>query len=245
VDRASSTLTTHPSNQVRLRVRLFAVLREQVGASELDLERLPDGLDIAGLKRELVQRYPVFGDLSYAAGVMGDSYVPDSTLLTSGDVVALLPPVSGGSPGGGFEDGVFELSAEPIDPGEIGARVGHPGCGGTVVFTGTTRDSHRGREVLQLDYEAFHEMAGPEMERIFADCKEAWPCEPPGLRMVCVHRHGAVEVGQPSVVVAVASPHRDTAFGAARYLIDTLKERLPVWKKEIYTDGQHWVGDRP
>jgi molybdopterin synthase catalytic subunit/molybdopterin converting factor small subunit len=230
---------------VQLRVRLFAVLRERAGTSELELDSLPEDLDIGGLKRELVQRYPVFGDLSYAAGVIGDSYVPDSTALKAGDLVSLLPPVSGGAPEGSLEDGLFELSADPIDPGEIGSRVGHPGCGATVLFTGTTRDNHRGQTVVRLDYEAFHEMAGPEMRRIFTDCKEAWGTEAPGLRMICVHRHGAVEVGKPSVVVAVASAHRDAAFGAARFLIDTLKARLPVWKKEIYADGEHWVGDRP
>ena len=116
-----------------------------------------------------------------------------------------------------------------------------------MTFTGTTRDTNRGLDVVRLDYEAFERMTGPEMVRIFEECRAAHssPDDPArALRMLCVHRVGTVEVGEPSIVIAVASPHRDTAFKAARFLIDTLKERLPVWKKEIYTDGHHWIGDR-
>ena len=91
-----------------------------------------------------------------------------------------------------------------------------------------------------------HEMAGPEMARIFAECRAEVARDDPerALRMLCVHRTGTVGVGEPSVFVGVASPHRDAAFAAARRLIDRLKERLPVWKKEVYADGHHWVGDR-
>ena len=110
------------------------------------------------------------------------------------------------------------------------------------MFTGTTRDTNRGQEVVRLDYEAFHAMAGPEMSRIFEDCAAAQARVGGGdprldLRMLCVHRTGTVGVGEPSVVIAVASPHRDAAFLAARFLIDTLKERLPVWKKRSTTAG--------
>ena len=88
-------------------------------------------------------------------------------------------------------------------------------------------------------------MSGPEMARIFAECRQRFSDDGErALRMLCVHRSGVVEVGEPSVVIAVASPHREAAFEAARFLIDTLKERLPVWKKEVYTDGHEWIGDR-
>ena len=115
-----------------------------------------------------------------------------------------------------------------------------------MTFTGTTRNTNRGQDVVRLDYEAFEPMTGPEMERIFEECRAVHGGPDPArrLRMLCVHRIGTVGVGEPSVVIAVASPHRDSAFLAARFLIDTLKERLPVWKKEVYGDGHHWIGDR-
>ncbi len=185
------------------------------------------------------------------AGVVGTEYVRDAHPLAEGDVVALLPPVSGGS--GAPEQtaderlaaGWFELTREPLDPGALHARVVHKSCGAVVVFTGITRETNRGQAVLRLDYEAFHEMSGPEMARIFEECRTRFGDDGErALRMLCVHRSGVVEVGEPSVVIAVASPHREAAFEAARFLIDTLKEWLPVWKKEVYTDGHEWIGDR-
>ena len=125
------------------------------------------------------------------------------------------------------------------------ARIGHPSCGGSAVFVGTTRDTNRGEAVVRLEYEAYDAMTGPEMERIFDRCRaELAPANGGGLRMLVQHRVGVVEVGEPSVIVAVASPHRDLAFRACRFLIDALKETLPVWKKEVYAGGHHWIGDR-
>jgi molybdopterin synthase catalytic subunit len=238
---------------VNVSVRLFAALRERAGTDQLRLEGLPDDLDVAGLKRELERRHPELGDLGYVRGVLGTRYVDDATPVGDADEVAFLPPVSGGAPAPGTgEDaallaGIFELSADPLDPAACQRRVAHPTCGGVVLFTGTTRERNRGQDVARLDYEAFAAMAGPEMARIFAECRERFAGEGDPeltLRMLCQHRTGVVEVGQPSVAIAVASPHRAAAFDACRFLIDTLKERLPVWKKEIYGDGHHWIGDR-
>jgi len=141
-----------------------------------------------------------------------------------------------------YEAGVFELVREPLVPAQIEERVQHPACGATVCFTGSTREENRGKRVVRLEYEAFEKMTGPEMQRIFERCR----AEQQGarLRMLVAHRVGVVEVGEPSVVIAVASPHRAQAFAAARFLIDELKRTLPVWKKEIYADGEHWIGDR-
>ena len=141
-----------------------------------------------------------------------------------------------------YEQGVFELVREPLDPAALEARVGHPSCGACVCFTGTTREENRGKRVVRLEYEAFEKMAGPEMERIFERCRAEQPDA--RLRMLVAHRIGIVAVGEPSVVIAVASPHRAPAFAACRFLIDELKRTLPVWKKEIYADGAHWIGDR-
>jgi len=236
---------------MRLSIRLFAVLRERAGASELVLEGLQEGLDVAALKRELARRHPELGSLEGVRGVLGDAYVDDATELSDGAEVSLLPPVSGGAPPApDYARGVFEIQEAPLEPAEAQRRVAHPSCGANVLFVGTTRDTNRERDVERLDYEAFESMAGAEMARIHAECLARFGPESKGgdpaleLRMLTLHRTGTVGVGEPSVVVAVASPHRDAAFAAARFLIDELKARVPLWKKEVYGDGHHWIGER-
>lgn len=242
---------------MNLLIHLHAVLRERAGREELTLEGVPEGTDVAAAKRLVTAAVPALGELDHVRGVLGNRYVPDDHVLDGREPLHLLPPVSGGAPD---EDellaaGLFELSADPIDPAACLARVGHETCGAAVVFTGSTRTRNRGQAVQLLEYEAFAAMAGPEMERVFADCRARFgeggteePADPAPegrlLRMFCVHRTGDVPLGQPSVVVAVASPHRDAAFRACRFLIDELKARLPVWKKEHYEAGHHWIGDR-
>lgn len=237
---------------MQIEVRLFAVLAERAGAASVQVEFTGGELTMAELKRLVMEQHPKVGQLGFSSGVVGTSYVADDAVIDLASELALLPPVSGGQPEA-LEAGVFELSSEPIDPGSLGARVAHATCGATVVFTGTTRNRNRGQIVEQLDYEAFDAMAGPEMSRIFERCLKSFG--PPAasadedrrqrvLRMLCVHRTGTVPVGEPSVVIAVSSPHRNAAFDAARFLIDELKQSLPVWKQEHYQDGHHWIGDR-
>ena len=233
-------------------MRLFAGLRERAGTERLELE-VVDGLDLGGLKRELERRHPELGPLAVVRGVVGTSYVPEPTRLAPGSEVALIPPVSGGSGGSGRGDeaalraGVFELSAAPLEPESARARVAHRNCGGTLVFVGSARERNRGKDVVRLDYEAFAAMAEREMAHIFEDARARIVRDDPTreLRMLVQHRTGTVAVGEPAVVVAVASPHRDAAFQAARFLIDELKARVPLWKKEVYADGHHWIGERP
>ena len=143
-------------------------------------------------------------------------------------------------------NGVLEMRRGALDPAEAFRRVQDRSCGAVALFVGTARERNRDRDVERLDYEAFDAMAGAEMERIFAECRARIDAERPehALRMLVLHRTGAVGVGEPSVVVAVASPHRDAAFQACRFLIDELKARVPLWKREVYSDGHHWIGDR-
>jgi MoaE-MoaD fusion protein len=233
---------------MKVRVLLFASLRERAGVGELTIDNLPDGSTLEGLKAHLSGSHPELGPLDHVAGVLAEEYVPDSTLLQEGQEVALLPPVSGGE-----EDplhaGLFELESKAIDIEALRKRVEHDTCGAVVLFSGNVRETNRGSDVTGIDYEAFAKMAYPEMGRIFERCR-AEHGDPDGthpefaLRMLCVHRVGHVGVGESSVLVAVASPHRDRAFLAARFLIDELKASLPVWKKEMYSDGHHWIGDR-
>jgi MoaE-MoaD fusion protein len=235
---------------MKLTVRLFAALAERAGTRALVLEGLPDALTLGELKREIERQHPAVGTLAHVAGVVGTQYAKDDRVIQAADDVSLLPPVSGGAPDTdeALERGVFELSSEPIDASACQRRVAHPACGAITLFTGTTRDLNRGQRVVRLDYEAFDAMTGPEMARIFERCLAALRSEAASpevrVRMLCVHRVGTVTVGEPSVVIAVASPHREAAFRACRFLIDELKQTLPIWKKEIYADGHHWIGDR-
>lgn len=249
--------THDASTKLHCRVEFFAGLRERFGADALERVELERGATIADLKRVLLERWPRLGSLANVRAVLGTQYVRDDTLVANGATVHLLPPVSGGADAGevsmapDFEKGVFELVATALDPGAAFARVAHPSCGGSVVFSGTTRDTNRGKAVVKLDYEAFERMCGPQMARIFEQCL-ALHGPPAGgaesaherrLRMLVQHRTGVVEVGETSVVVAVASPHRAAAFDAARFLIDELKRSLPVWKKESHADGHEWIGE--
>lgn len=241
---------------MQITVRLYASLRERAGVGELVLKDLEPGVSVAGAKARLLELHPELGSLEGVRGVLGTNYVDDGETIDAADELHLLPPVSGGE-ADPMERGVFELSGDALDPGRAIERVGHPAFGGTVLFSGTTREHNRGQAVVTLDYEAFEAMSGPEMQRIFSEALERFgppsatadgaAGQEPGelrLRMLVQHRTGVVGVGETSVLVAVASPHRDAAFGAARFLIDELKGRLPVWKKEVYRDGHHWIGDR-
>ncbi|MBI5432012.1 MAG: molybdenum cofactor biosynthesis protein MoaE [Planctomycetes bacterium] len=229
-------------------VLFFASLRERAGCSSAVLE-LAVGADVAAAKRAALARFPELRNLDGIRGALREAYVNDDARLADGDELALLPPVSGGAPDrdADLERGLFELASEPIDVEACRRRVAHESCGAAVVFVGSTRDSNRGKDVVELEYEAFAAMAGPEMARSFERCVAEHGSATDAakkLRMLCVHRTGRVGLGEPSVVIAVASPHRAAAFEACRFLIEELKRSLPVWKKERYVGGEHWIGDR-
>lgn len=233
---------------MRVSVRMFAGLRERCGAARLELD-LDERADVAALKRRLEALYPSLGSLAGVRVAVDRAYADDSTALHAEQEVALIPPVSGGSgEAERLERGIFELSEHELDPAACQRRVEGPSFGACVLFCGNARDHSRGRAVVGLHYEAYAEMLEPEMGRIFAECL-AQAREPDGsparLRLLVVHRVGEVAIGRPAVVIAVASRHRDAAFAAARFLIDTLKARLPMWKRETYPDGAVWIGDRP
>jgi molybdopterin synthase catalytic subunit len=128
---------------------------------------------------------------------------------------------------------------EPLDVGSVVNRVIGPDIGGIVSFIGTVRDRSRGRSIRYLEYDAYPEMAEREIRRIADDAARLWP----GTRVAVAHRRGRLEVGEIAVVVVAGAPHRGDAFAAARYTIDTLKERVPIWKKEVTADGEYWVED--
>ena len=209
---------------VRVKVRLFAALREQVGSRSLELE-LPDGATVADVWAALGQGAEPAG-LVYA---VNRAYVDREVVLVDGDEVAVIPPVSGGA---------FRLSDEPLSLEAVAAEVASDEAGAIATFVGTTRAHSRGREVIRLEYEAYEGMAEAEMERIAGLLRERHDV----LDVAIHHRVGPVEIGETSVVIAVAAAHRAAAFDACREAIDTLKQTVPLWKKELYVGGHEWIG---
>jgi MoaE-MoaD fusion protein len=209
---------------VKVAVKLFAALREQVGARERSLE-LADGASIDDV-------WPALGLGEEPTGLVyavNRSYVERGTPLADGDEVALIPPVSGGA---------FRLSENPLSIESVAAEVASDQAGAIATFVGTTRARSRDRDVIRLEYEAYEGMAEAEMERIAQEVCERHDV----LEMAIHHRVGPVEIGETSVVIAVSAPHRAAAFDACREAIDTLKQTVPLWKKELYVGGEEWIG---
>jgi molybdopterin synthase catalytic subunit len=165
-------------------------------------------------------------------------YAQASQVLHEGDEVGLLPPVSGGSEG---MERHGTLTSEPIRPELLIAAVKRAEDGAVVVFDGIVRNHSNGRQTLFLDYEAFPELAIKQMEALVAHAIEQF-----GIRDAwIVHRLGRLEIGETSVLIVVASAHRAQAFEACRWLIDTLKKTVPIWKKETFADGSVWAAGEP
>lgn len=207
---------------VRVTVRLFAGLRERAGTARIELdgvERLDDVWPRLGLGDEPP-------GLLYA---VNREYVERGRALADGDEVAVIPPVSGGA---------LVLSADPLDVAAVVSQAESDDAGAVASFVGTVRRSSRGRDVVRLEYEAYEEMAEEMLARLAAGLKAKH-----GLCEVAIHhRVGVVEIGDASVVIAVSAPHRAAALDACREAIDTLKETIPLWKKEFYADGEEWIG---
>jgi molybdopterin synthase catalytic subunit len=219
---------------MRVAVRLFGAVREAVGEKELRVE-VPETASVDDLRRLLARRYPIFDAFGERLSCSVNlEVVPAGTRLADGDEVAFLPPVAGGA-------GTCWISELPLDLADAVARVAGPGMGGIVTFIGAVRDHARGRAIRHLEYEAYPEMAVREMEKIADEAARRWP----EARVAIGHRAGHLEIGEIAVVVVAAAPHRDEAFQACRFAIDTLKQTVPIWKKEFAEDGEYWVDDRP
>jgi len=218
---------------MQITVRLFAAYREALGSPAASLA-VPDGTTAGQVWELLVRGHPALRRLAPPTAVaVNDAIHPPDRRLADGDQVALLAPVSGGE--------LLELVREPIHVDALLDAVRHPSAGAVVLFLGTVRRHSRGRAVERLEYEAYDVLARTEMARIAAHAAQRW-----GVRIAIVHRVGALAIGEISVAIAVAAPHRRDAFEAGRFAIDTLKRTVPIWKKEIWADGAEWIGqDEP
>jgi MoaE-MoaD fusion protein len=221
---------------MHVRILPFGVLKESLGAAPFAFD-LPRGSTVADLLGRLGVHAPVLELLGIAVSVNAE-YAERTRELREDDEVGLLPPVSGGlDPQHSRNANVVRLTREVIDADGLIVAAKQGADGAVVVFDGIVRNNSRGRQTLYLDYEAYEEMAIRQMNGLTAEAIERF-----GIRHVSiVHRLGRLQVGETSVLIIVASAHRAQAYEASRWLIDTLKKTVPIWKKETFVDGAVWA----
>jgi len=242
---------------VTVTVLFFGAARDIVGQAEMQLSL--HATNAASALEELLEKFPELGRFgrSLLFAVNQEYAQPDREIKT-GDELAVFPPVSGGcaapthnpdetgpqttgtagvSPASTHANDFFELTTQPIDVGAVARRVVLPECGATVTLDGYAREWTRGRRTLYLVYEAYAPMALSELVRLGRDAHERFEIAHIGI----VHRTGRLEIGETSVVIAVSAPHRAAAFAACQWAIGELKRTVPIWKKEVFEDGEVWV----
>jgi molybdopterin synthase catalytic subunit len=232
---------------MRVRVLSFGVLKDRFGTSPTTAE-LPDGATVAELLAYVGSGQPV--DLLRGIAVsVNAEYATVAQVLREGDEVGLLPPVSGGcaQPASASNDDAPEqgvitaLTRSSIDAEALIAAAKGGEDGAVVAFDGIVRNNTRGRRTLHLDYEAYEEMAEKQMRELASEARTRFSVR----HVTMIHRLGRLQVGETSVLIVVASAHRAQAFDASRWLIDTLKKTVPIWKKETFADGAVWAAGEP
>ena len=224
---------------IHVTLRCFAAVRDILDTDTVTVE-VEAGTTARGMLEKLGQQYPALLRVPVAFAVNRD-YARADSVLSDGDEVAFIPPISGGS---GAQDLYrFDLTEGELDPRALEQECRTDRDGAVVTFAGTTRDHNEGAQVLSLSYEAYTEMAQRVMCVLFEEAVKRFPI----TRARVAHRLGEVPVGEASVIVVVASAHRGPAFEACRFLMDRLKDEVPIWKREKLCDGagERWIGDLP
>ncbi|MGA6985861.1 MAG: molybdenum cofactor biosynthesis protein MoaE [Terriglobales bacterium] len=234
---------------MKIGVLFFGVLKDVVGRTDETVD-LPEGACVQDVLFYYARKAPRFEAMMPSLAIsVNQEYSGVDHALREGDEVGLLPPVSGGSAEGsqvpgeapGELPGEVRIVRERIDTGAVVARLKRPADGAAVIFDGVVRDNSRGRRTLYLHYEGYEAMALKQMEALAVAARTRL-----GVRGVSiVHRLGRLEIGETSVLIVVAAAHRGVAFEACRWIIDTLKKTVPIWKKEYFEDGAVWADGEP
>ena len=227
---------------MKVRVLFFGMLTDLTGQRGENFE-VSARATVGDLLERCVEKFPKLSGFSESLALsINQEYAPRNTVLQENDEVALLPPVSGGAIAAerGSEVNV-RLVRENIDTAKIVNTIKHPEDGAVAVFEGIVRNHSRGRRTLYLEYEAYEEMALRQAQGLIDEAKKKFTIRD----AVIIHRLGRLDIGETSVLIVVASAHRAAAFDACRWLIDTLKQQVPIWKKEFFEDGAVWDAGEP
>ena len=246
----SRTISRYTKCRMRVRVLFFGVLKELARKSADEIELL-EGSRVSDVLQHYRTQAPEIANLfSSIALAVNQQYARPETTLKANDEVALLPPVSGGAVGAAGETHAGQPAARPRYASMVRETIDTPGIvsklkrgedGAAVAFEGVVRNQTRGRRTLYLDYEAYQDMALQELEKLATEAIQKFQIRDVAI----VHRLGRLEIGQTSVLIVVASAHRGPAFDACRWIIDTLKRTVPIWKKEYFEDGAVWADGEP
>ena len=238
---------------MQVNVKFFATFREMLGVKS-EQKTIAAGTTVEQLWKEYAARNPRTLNIR-AAYAVNQKLVTSDYILRDGDEVGFLPPVSGGANKPQTTQGTRRktkkhsvtsmrsvvknayISRKPIDMNALYKRVAFPGAGAILIFAGVVRDNSQGKSVDHLEYEAYPAMAEESMRQIIEEIHARWA----GVRAALAHRIGKLKIGEASLLIAVAAPHRPEAYTASRYAIERVKAIVPVWKKEFTLDGEHWV----
>ena len=237
---------------MKVHVRLFAGLHDLLGERNVTLE-LSEGATVADLREQLSRRYPVITPyLPTLVCAVAEEYATPDHQLQEGDDVALIPPVSGGSDQtgtGNREQGTrsedeqyFLVTENPLNASRLAELVRRDESGAVALFSGVARNESDGRRVLALEYDAYPEMAARKLREVAEEVRARWPITGIAIH----HRIGRLAIGEASLLVAVSAAHRRESFEACQYAVDRVKQTVPIWKKEIWEDGEGaWVAGHP
>jgi molybdopterin synthase catalytic subunit len=217
---------------MRINILFFGLARD---LTEFDREQvdIAPGETVGDLQTRYESRFPRLREVAGSLLAAVNQEVADrSHILRDGDEVAFLPPVSGGT-----EDDFYRLTREPIPTQNLAGQLKAPEDGAVVIFEGIVRNHSHGRKTLCLEYEAYEAMAVRKMEQIGRETKKKFDVDHMGI----IHRVGRLNIGETSVAIIVTSAHRQAAFEACRYVVDRLKQVVPIWKKEFFEDGAVWA----
>ena len=218
-----------------VRVLWFAYLRDVTKTPSVELS-LPEGATAGDAFEDVVRRWPALEQQLFRIPMVLDGKVVDASApLRDGSELVWLPPVGGGAGAGAVLRA--ELTREPLDLARLVSEVSDPSCGGIASFLGVVRDHDDGRTVTALEYDAYDALAAQQLKAVADEALARWP----DARIAVQHRAGRLVVGEASVAIAVACPHRAEAFACCRHVIDRVKEAVPIWKREESPDGGRWL----